>query len=508
MRTAEQATAEYAKQFPQNYYCKLPTGETVSRAGFGTYRTAIGIEVHEQALRKAVLSGINLIDTASCYAFGDSEILIGSVLEDLANENKISADEIVLITKAGYIEGGILEDAKCGEHEGKRIPGIVKLDDNAWHSIHPFFLAEQLNQSLDRLNLLHINIFLLHNPESYFVWAQASGVSATDMREEFYRRIRRAFEYCEKAVASAKISWYGISSNTFGYPSAHLQFCSLEECLNIAKDVAGNDHHFRFVQLPFNLLETGAAYNKNQENDSLSVFEYAQKSGISVLANRPLNALSGDSAIVRLTTQATAQNSPSSVEIDALINNVANIEQEFFNTISPQLQLLPDIAIRFRILLSAGQATRRLVNAISSFSGWQPVLAEQLEPRAIEALNILQQIDNYDLQQWLPRYTDSLRFMWGTIGSRYAVDISVPAVIRRASAESFGEKYTELPFTQIALQSVMATEGVTSALVGARTTEYVDDVLTALAAGHEPLGREHWTNYFSSATRQFGVNQQ
>jgi aryl-alcohol dehydrogenase-like predicted oxidoreductase len=98
--------------------------------------------------------------------------------------------------------------------------------------------------------------------------------------------------------------------------------------------------------------------------------------------------------------------------------------------------------------------------------------------------------------------------MWGTIGSRYAVDISVPAVIRRASAESFGEKYTELPFTQIALQSVMATEGVTSALVGARTTEYVDDVLTALAAGHEPLGREHWTNYFSSATRQFGVNQQ
>lgn len=508
MRTIEQATAEYAKRFPQTYYTLLPTGETVSRAGFGTYRTSIGIEAHEQALRKAILSGINLIDTASCYAFGDSEILIGSVLEDLVGEGKISTDEIVIATKAGYIEGEPLEEAKRGENEGKRIPGVVKLSDNLWHSIHPFFLAEQLNQSLERLNLLHINIFLLHNPESYFAWAEAVGISPEDAHQEFYRRIRRAFEYCEKAVALAKISWYGISSNTFGYPSTHPHFCSLEECIKIAKDIAGKDHHFRFIQLPFNLLETGAASNKNQENDTISLFEYAQKAGVSVLTNRPLNALSGNSAIIRLTTQATAQNIASSESIEVLIDNVTDIEQEFFHAVSPQLQLLPDIAVQFRILLTAGPATRQIFNSVSSFSDWRSVLTEQLEPRAMEALNILQQIDNNDLQHWLHHYADALQSMWGTIGSRYAVDISVPAVIRRAAAESFGDKYAELSFTQIALQSVMSTEGAASTLVGSRTSEYVDDVLTALATEPEFLSREHWANYLSVATRHFGGNQQ
>ena len=49
-----------------------------------------GIPQHQKALEKALLSGINLIDTSSNYSDGGSEILVGKVLNKLISENKIN----------------------------------------------------------------------------------------------------------------------------------------------------------------------------------------------------------------------------------------------------------------------------------------------------------------------------------------------------------------------------------------------------------------------------------
>ena len=65
----------------KNYFAKHPDikskilGKTNFRAsicGFGCYRIDDGIPQHQKALEKALLSGINVIDTSSNYSDGGS----------------------------------------------------------------------------------------------------------------------------------------------------------------------------------------------------------------------------------------------------------------------------------------------------------------------------------------------------------------------------------------------------------------------------------------------------
>ena len=64
------------------------TGYNVSICGFGCYRIDDGISQHQKALQKALLSGINIIDTSSNYSDGGSEILVGKVLRKLFSDNQ------------------------------------------------------------------------------------------------------------------------------------------------------------------------------------------------------------------------------------------------------------------------------------------------------------------------------------------------------------------------------------------------------------------------------------
>ncbi|MEJ2749260.1 MAG: hypothetical protein P8183_15345, partial [Anaerolineae bacterium] len=109
-----------------------------------------------------------------------------------------------------------------------------------------------------------------------------------EARQEYERRIKLAFAYLETEVGHGRIQYYGISSNTFPVPASDPKFTSLanvwaiagemghrltrintdkaeEESAPSAKSVdSASDHHFRVVQMPLNLLETGAVTEQNQ----------------------------------------------------------------------------------------------------------------------------------------------------------------------------------------------------------------------------------------------------
>lgn len=501
--SALRATKKYASQFPDVHFTTLTTGEVISRAGFGCYRVGLGNQQYELALRKALLSGINVVDTSTNYAFGDSERLVGKVIEDLEDEGTLDLGAAFIVTKAGYIQGDLLDDAIQGEREGRRIPGVVKYADGVWHSIHPKFLAVQLDASLERLNRLNVNVFLLHNPEYYLSWAAANNIAIEEARSEFYRRIRMAFEYCEKAVGLAKISWYGISSNTFAAAPDNPQFCSLEECLKIAEDIAGSDHHFRFAQMPFNLLETGAATLKNQRENTLTTLEFAKESGVNVLINRPLNALSGDQTLVRLTTPNVGDNIPAISNIREQTQHILQHEKVFFQAILSQLPLPNETALHLRALISAGAATQMLWEKFKTVSEWQTFANEQLRERALQAISILQEIENADLAQWLSHYVALLQGTWNAIYDHYLSLETIPLKISAIAKESFGNTFTEQSLTQIALRAVMFTDGVSCVLTGARSEEYVADVIEALTAPDAHLTRTHWEEYLQHASKRF-----
>lgn len=245
--------------------------------GFGAYHTGLSDPDHALALNFAIEQGCNLIDTSSNYEDGDSEKLIGEVIKEIGD------NKVFIVSKVGYIQGGNLDLLAKLNEEGKAKKDLLELSENLKHSIHPEFLQSQLDQSLQRLGVDRLDAWLLHNPEYYF--------RLHEDPEDYYRRIREAFVFMEKQVMAGKIRYYGISSNTFPLPEGDPQQTNLKRIHSIAQEI-NPEHHFRFVQFPFNITEKGALQSVHCEGKSL--IELAKEFGLQTMVNRPLNARNGD----------------------------------------------------------------------------------------------------------------------------------------------------------------------------------------------------------------------
>jgi hypothetical protein len=86
------ATQSYFRQHPIiGTSAVADLGWQISQVGFGSYRVSLGDKTQEQALRQALQSGINLVDTSSNYGDGGAERLIGRVLGELIDSGDITA---------------------------------------------------------------------------------------------------------------------------------------------------------------------------------------------------------------------------------------------------------------------------------------------------------------------------------------------------------------------------------------------------------------------------------
>jgi aryl-alcohol dehydrogenase-like predicted oxidoreductase len=75
----------------------------------------------------------------------------------------------------------------------------------------------------------------------------------------------------------------------FRVSSNNPQYLSLEDTVTMARKIGGENHGFRFIQLPYNMHYDQALLAKNQilENQNVSVLESAAKLGIGVFTSVP-----------------------------------------------------------------------------------------------------------------------------------------------------------------------------------------------------------------------------
>jgi len=288
--TAE-ATASFAGRFPQlpgNFRDTL--GLAVSSIGIGTYlgeSDSATDAAYEDALRAALSGGINLIDTAVNYRFQRSEKVIGKVIAELAGAGKIRREEIVVATKGGYItfDREMPANPRQWFEDTYIKSGIVAPEDlvEGSHCMTPRWLEAMIDLSRANLGLETIDIYYLHNPES-----QLAVVS----REDFNARIRSAFELLERKVADRRICWYGMATwNGFRVAPSDPAYLSLIDMVKIAGEVGGKDHHFRVIQLPYNLAMPEAFTAKNQrlpDGSAGSTLAVADATGLAVCASASL----------------------------------------------------------------------------------------------------------------------------------------------------------------------------------------------------------------------------
>jgi aryl-alcohol dehydrogenase-like predicted oxidoreductase len=286
-----EGTARYCQRFQgvaaENHF-RLAQNLWLSSIGIGTYLGHPDDETdarYAEAVVRAVELGANVIDTAANYRFQRSERSIGAALKDLA-ERGFVRDELVVCTKGGYLpfDGSPPRDMRRYIEETFVKPGIASFADIAGgsHCMTPRYLQSQLSQSLVNMSLDCIDVYYVHNPES-----QLSAVTA----DEFRKRLRAAFEFLEQSVANGKIRNYGVATwNGFRAEPDGSGYHSLEHMADIAREVGGDDHHFRFIQLPFNLAMPEALFFQNQKvgDEYESVVEVANALGITAIASGAL----------------------------------------------------------------------------------------------------------------------------------------------------------------------------------------------------------------------------
>ncbi|HMU30376.1 MAG TPA: aldo/keto reductase [Nitrospira sp.] len=467
------------------------TGLTASRLGFGTYRVGQREAEHREALRSALRQGCNVIDTSTNYMDGESEQLVGSVLREMMRAGDLTREGVIVVSKIGYVQGQNLTQAQAREKSGKPYPDMVKYGDDIWHCIHPEFLADQLTLSLDRLGLATLDVCLLHNPEYFLSHAtRLGGDESRDLpalRQEFYARLQRAFEYFETQVQAGRLRGYGVSSNTATSAPDDPGATSLSHMIDAAKlaatTVGAPSHHFQVLQCPMNVYESGAALIKNTGiHNGSTLLEEAMRERIAVLVNRPLNAMPVQrGGVIRL---ADVSVPAPEADFEAQRKKVAALEEEYRNSLAPAVAhsgqgMLPADFFRW-----ADELTR-IRGQVQGLEHWEQIEQQMIAPHVNQVLRALAEA-----------FTGNVAEQWESWRDRYVPELlALLRILHREASEKSRLRSDELHHTmnpllpeqrrmatlsQKALWVLASTPGVTCVLNGMRTPAYVEDALTIL----------------------------
>ena len=476
-------TAGYASRFSKPGYVPLgSTGLLTSKVGFGGYRVDDETPEHREALEKALLAGCNLIDTSTNYMDGGSERCVGAILGDLTRLDKLRREEVIVVSKIGYVQGQNLELAREREAKGNPFREMVKYMEGCWHCIHPDFLREQLERSLTRLQLETLDVCLLHNPEYFLSDAKKRDRGSLDAaRDEFYRRVREAFVFFESQVEAGSIRWYGVSSNTAVSPTSDPEATSLDRMLAAAKEAGGPGHHFRVLQLPMNLFEAGGVIERNNgPGNHQTVLEAAVDAGVGVLVNRPLNAIVGH-GMIRL---ANFDVGDEAIDFDAQFAVVADLEAGWRRQLAPAIKTSEGSTPATDFFRWADEL-RGLSGHVQSLEHWQQIEGQMIGPQITRLLRALDQHLEGELgtiwQSWRGRYLDELQKLMAEFRRQGAVKSQQQSAAVSAAIDPLlsPERRPE-SLSRKAIWVLASTPGVSCVLNGMRTPAYVDDSLGIL----------------------------
>jgi aryl-alcohol dehydrogenase-like predicted oxidoreductase len=275
-----ETAAEGHFRFEQNLW--------LSSIGIGTYLGDADEETdraYAESITRAVELGVNVIDAAANYRFQRSERSIGEAIRNLTAKG-FAREELVVCTKGGYIpfdthppagQGGV----RAYVEETFVKPGVIELSDIAAgsHCMTPRYLSHQVAQSLRNMELETIDVYYVHNPETQLQVVE---------RAEFDARLRAAFEQLERERAEGRLRFYGVATwNGFRAQAGGRGHHALESMWELARTVGGDNHGFRFIQLPFNLAmpEALVAANQPYSGANVSLLEAAKALGVTVVAS-------------------------------------------------------------------------------------------------------------------------------------------------------------------------------------------------------------------------------
>ncbi|HLM92125.1 MAG TPA: aldo/keto reductase [Thermoplasmata archaeon] len=288
-RFAERSVS--TRHLPPEHFRRTMGSLRLSSIGLGTYLGQPDLPTDhavEQSVTVCLTSGrVNVLDTAINYRLQRSERNIGRALGRLAEQGSVARDEVFVATKIGYLA----PDSEAGISPAQWVQrelidsGVLDPADivDGSHAMSPKYLTDQFQRSRTNLGLETIDLLYLHNA----VDAQLPTVGPV----EFEARLRSAFVVLERFRTQGHLVSYGLATwDCLRLPPADPAHFDLERAVQIASEVGGEKHGFRFVQFPFNLAmrEAAGARTQRVDGERLSLFEAARRLGVGCFTSVPL----------------------------------------------------------------------------------------------------------------------------------------------------------------------------------------------------------------------------
>lgn len=277
-----QATTEgsraYAKQFQntthQDFY-REANGWYVSSVGLGACRGVDEEEVlrYRGAVKEAFHGGVNLFDCGSNRFHANSERRLGEALQALIHEDNAHREAFIV---CGHVD--CTASGACGQSSE-----IRQDKANGGCFIELEVLLDEVERSRDTLGFESLDICYLSGIEAH--------LDAMD-HDALLCSLHRVFEALELCIERGRLTAYGVATwNGFRRRDPANTGLQLSELLAVAREVAGSRHHFRFVQVPFNLMMVEAFTIATQRVNGevpRSILDVAHEMGICVITTSTL----------------------------------------------------------------------------------------------------------------------------------------------------------------------------------------------------------------------------
>ena len=182
------------------------TGIDISRMGLGTWSIGGGsawggdhdLQVVVDTIREAPKLGVNLIDTAPGYNFGNSEKIIGKALEQMNRE------DVVIITKCG-----VTWDQEMKGDLFNKVNGI-----QLYKNLNSESIKREIVGSLERMGTDYVDVYMTH-------WQSIEG-------SEYYVPIQKTMEVLNELKAQGKIRAIGAANVDINQIQEYLKYGDLD----------------------------------------------------------------------------------------------------------------------------------------------------------------------------------------------------------------------------------------------------------------------------------------
>lgn len=221
-----------------------------------------------------------------------SERCIGTALKRLLQSGFVARDSLFISTKAGFIPADADKSTSPLRTSSEWAAAVSQYGDfpqqeivDGKHCIAPACLNMSLTTSRKNLGVQTIDLLYLHN-------AAENQLGNVD---DFKARLEASFSYLEEQRKLNTIRYYGMATwDSFTSGSDSPDHLSLYEVVKLAEKIGGENHGFRYIQVPITVSIPGGATKKTQTM-GLTILESAASMNITVMSSRSIGGAKYDS---------------------------------------------------------------------------------------------------------------------------------------------------------------------------------------------------------------------